>query len=294
MNLTLGIILAFATMFLWGFGDFFIQRTTRKFGDWETLFVITLIGTIMLAPFCWKSFLILFSGDNATGLWVVIGCSVFLFIAAMFEFQGMKLGKIAVIEPLWSLEIISASLIAFVVLKENLSLLQIILVGTLIICFILLSIRESGSIKLHHFFMEKGVLFAMIGATVMGVSDFFMGWGSRITDPLLTNFSVNILAVIISGTYLLANGKIGKLWGDFKDSPVLLIRMSLLDNFAWIAYAFAMSMAPIGIVTSLTESSIVVAVLLGLFLNKEKLQHHQKIGLVGAVLCAVVLGFFAK
>ena len=81
---------------------------------------------------------------------------------------------------------------------------------------------------------------------------------------------------------------------DLRHEPMNLLRMSFLDNFAWIAYAFAMSMAPIGIVTSLTESSIVVAVLLGLFWNKEKLQHHQKIGLVGAVVCAICLGFFAK
>ncbi len=294
MNITLGIILAFATMFLWGFGDFFIQRTTRKLGNWETLFIITFIGTLMLLPFSWRSFLDLFHSASATVLLALVGSAVFLFIAAMFEFQGMKLGKIAVIEPLWSLEIIAASLMSFIILKEDLSLTQILLIASLIVCFILLSIRERGSIKLSHFFVERGVWFAFIGATVMGIADFFMGWGSRVSDPLLTNFSVNILAVVLSGIYLLANGKMGKLVSDLRHEPINLLRMSFLDNFAWIAYAFAMSMAPIGIVTSLTESSIVVAVLLGLFWNKEKLQHHQKIGLVGAVVCAICLGFFAK
>lgn len=47
--------------------------------------------------------------------------------------------------------------------------------------------------------------------------------------------------------------------------------------------------APIGVAVALSESYIIVAVLLGLAVNKEKFDVHQKLGLVVAVLSAIVL-----
>lgn len=294
MNITLGIILAFTTMFLWGFGDFYLQRTARKIGDWEALFVVTFFGVLILIPFSAWNFINLFDGTHNLDLFVLIGCGVALTIAALFDLEGMKLGKIAVIEPLWSIEIISASAVSYLVLKESLSPAQIFLIGLLIVCFVLLSIHESGSFKLKHFFIEKGVIFAVIGTLVMGIADFLMGWGARITDPLLINFAANIVMAVISFTYILSSGKVMNLVKDIRHNPKLLFVTSLNDNLGWIAYAFAMSMAPIGIVTALTESSILIPVVLGLIINKEKLQNHQKVGLVGAIVCAVILSVSVK
>ena len=291
MFISIGIALAFVTMFCWGIGDFLIQKTTRKAGSWETLFVITFFGTVILAPFAWRNTLLLFNGDHTNDLVILLICGVALFIAAIFDFKGMKLGKLAIIEPLWSLEIIVAAFLTFFILKENLTPIQILIIGLLIICFILLSIKETGSLKLRHFFLEKGVLFAVIGTTMMGVADFFMGWGARVTDPLVINFAANIIMAGISGIYLISNGRTTKLIRDIKANPMLLLGMSIFDNTAWITYAFAMSMASIGVVTALSESSIIVAVILALIINKEKLQHHQKIGLVGSLICIVVLSY---
>lgn len=43
---SLGILFAFVAMLFWGFGDFMIQKSTRKIGDWETVFLITFATTI--------------------------------------------------------------------------------------------------------------------------------------------------------------------------------------------------------------------------------------------------------
>ena len=34
MVFEIGILFALAALVFWGFGDFLIQRSTRKFGDW--------------------------------------------------------------------------------------------------------------------------------------------------------------------------------------------------------------------------------------------------------------------
>lgn len=46
-----GILFAFIALISWGFGDFFIQRTTRIVGSWKALFLIGIVGLVGLLPF---------------------------------------------------------------------------------------------------------------------------------------------------------------------------------------------------------------------------------------------------
>src|SRR5688500_18454885 len=46
-----GIFFALIALFSWGFGDFFIQRTTRVIGIWKALFFIAFTGGMVLFPF---------------------------------------------------------------------------------------------------------------------------------------------------------------------------------------------------------------------------------------------------
>ncbi len=63
MLTSVGIGLAFVAMLCWGLGDFLIQRSTRKIGDWETLFIISAFGTGILLPFVWHGLIPLITGD---------------------------------------------------------------------------------------------------------------------------------------------------------------------------------------------------------------------------------------
>ena len=65
---------------------------------------------------------------------------------------------------------------------------------------------------------------------------------------------------------------------NIRENKGILTGMCILDNIAWIAFAWAMTLAPIGIVVALSESYIIIAVLLGMFVNREFLRKHQKIG----------------
>ena len=69
MGFELGIIFAFAAMLCWGFGDFLIQKSTRKFGDVETLFFISFFGAVVLFPFV---FTVIRSFEN-TNLGIIRG-----------------------------------------------------------------------------------------------------------------------------------------------------------------------------------------------------------------------------
>src|SRR3989344_8031829 len=103
MNLELGILFSVIALLCWGFGDFLIQRSTRKFGDWETLFIISLFGTIVLTPFIYKDLPNLF--EFSKEFWILFGISFILLIAAILDFEALKKGKLAIIEPVLALEV---------------------------------------------------------------------------------------------------------------------------------------------------------------------------------------------
>lgn len=287
---TIGIGLAFVAMLCWGFGDFLIQRSTRKIGNWETLFIICGFGALILLPFVWKNIPALVTGDSQTLLILFLGAIV-LFIAALLDFEALKRGKLAVVEPIWSLEIPAATVLAFLILGERFSLKEMIIIILLIIGLMLVSLKEQYSVK--KFFIEKGVILAFFAAFVMGGANFFVGWGARVSDPLMVNFVFNVFITIVTGIYLIKKNKLAKTFRDLSDFRGFILPMAISDNVAWIAFAFSMSLAPIAIAVSLSESYIIVAVLLGLFINKEILQAHQKFGLIIAVISAVVLASVA-
>jgi drug/metabolite transporter (DMT)-like permease len=50
-----------------------------------------------------------------------------------------------------------------------------------------------------------------------------------------------------------------------------------------------MTLAPIAISVALSESYIIIAVLLGMFVNKERLRKHQIFGMIVAIISAILL-----
>ncbi|MBI3333956.1 DMT family transporter [Candidatus Pacearchaeota archaeon] len=284
MSLSLGILLAFAAMLCWGFGDFLIQKSTRRFGDWETLFIICLFGLVAVFPFVYRDLGNFFILENLS---ILLVPSVLMLVAALLEFEAFKKGKLSVIEPLLSFEIPVSGVLAFFIIQEVITIQQSLLIGSLIIGLFLVSLRSYHLEK--HIWLERGVFFALFGAAFMGITNFAVGFAARATDPLVINWVIDLFLTIVSGAYLLKTGSLRKLWSDVKRHKVFALKMSLFDNAAWIAFTYAMVLAPIAIAVALSESYIIIAVLLGMYVNRESLHYHQKIGLVLAVIAAIVL-----
>jgi drug/metabolite transporter (DMT)-like permease len=287
MNTITGIALAFTAMLGWGIGDFMVQQNTRKLGDTETLFILSGFGTIVLLPFVFREIPGLVMGSSTTGLWILLACGILLLVATLMNFQAFKIGKISVLEPLYSIEIIAAALMAYLILNDVITWIDAGLIAILVVCLFMISFR-SGKLS-HRIFMEKGVILFAVGAFVLGFADFLLGWGSRVVDPILATWVVNAVIAVSVGMYLLLEDKIPQMIRDIRGSGGSLLIMAICENIAWVAYAVAMSLVPIAIATGLSESSIIIAVLLGIMVGKERLQRHQKIGLVGAIVATIVL-----
>lgn len=105
----------------------------------------------------------------------------------------------------------------------------------------------------------------------------------------MVNFFLNVFITLATAIYLFSTGRFMKTIRDAVSYRDVLLPMSIFDNAAWIAFAFAMSIVPIAVAVALSESYIVVAVILGLLVNRERLQFHQKTGLILAIIAAIVL-----
>jgi len=289
MSAELGILFALGALLFWGIGDFLLQRTTRKIGDWETILVITIFGAVVTLPLVYNDLLSIASISDKT-LILLIGVSCVLLVTAILDFEALKKGKIAVVEPVLALEVPVTAILAFAVINEGLAALEILLIAMLVIGIVLVSLKSRHIKKVRSFrWLERGVILTIVAAILLGTANFLVGFTARITTPLLVNWFTDAFIAAMSVFYFVINRKTGKVVLDFRRNYKLILTVSFFDNFAWIFFAFAVLYIPIAVAIALSESYIALAALLGLFINREILMRHQKIGLVTALGGAIAL-----
>lgn len=128
----------------------------------------------------------------------------------------------------------------------------------------------------------------------MGITNFLYGAGARITDPLLLNWFASTFIACICGIALIIRSEVQTMISDLKTHHRLLFGVCVSDIVAWVAFSYATLSIPIAVATSISESYIVIAVLLGLKINKERLKKHQVFGLGLVIMAAIVLAAITK
>ncbi|HLE07363.1 MAG TPA: DMT family transporter [archaeon] len=283
--MNIGLLAIIAAIICWGFGDFFIQRTTRKIGVAEALFFIGLIGSIILFPFVFSQLPLLFSTSNIFLSLLFLGL-MDIFVAVV-NMQAYKVGKLSVVDPILVLELPITIFLGIVILKEGISSAQFALSFLIFIGIFLVSLRKSFSAKMV---FEKGVKLALITAVGMGILNFMYGTFSREASPLLAVWSASFIHVILCGAFLFFRGRLFQLGKDFAKNKKIIFAEGVFDTLAWTFYSIAMVSLPISITTAITESYPVLAVLLGIYINKEKINFNQKLGVGMTIVSAVALG----
>ncbi|OHB22485.1 MAG: hypothetical protein A2939_02915 [Parcubacteria group bacterium RIFCSPLOWO2_01_FULL_48_18] len=284
-----GILFSFIALVSWGFGDFFIQKTTRVIGSWKALFFIGMAGLIGLFPFVKNDLTSL----NSANLLLLGLLGVVVVFAALFDFEALRQGKIAIVEPIIGLELPMTVGLSLALANESLSFLQLFLVGIVFIGIVLAITAHHTRLHYHKRIFERGAILAGIGAIGMALTNFLVGVSSQGISPLITIWFAHSLLAVVCGIYILFKGEFGSLISDFKNYPKPIIGQSVLDNVAWVSFAKATTYIPIAIATTISESYIALAVLLGLFVNRERLRVHQIVGVALATIGVITLSYFS-
>lgn len=277
------LIFAFGAMAFWGVGDFLIQRSVRKIGDVESLAFIGLIGALGLTPFILKDFKLLLSTSN---LILLVTLGIITFIVSLFDFEALRLAKLSTTDIIIELELPATIILAYVFFGEGLTPLQFVVISLIFVGILLIATESFSHWKIK---WEKGALLALIAAIGMGLSNFLTSGASRKVSPLMAIWVPWVMIGVFCLVYIYKREGFGKLGKNLLKFRWLILWTAIFDTGAWIFYSLAVSGESVGIVTAITESYPAIAIILGVWLNKEKIGWHQYLGAGLAMAASVAL-----
>src|SRR3989344_2446202 len=282
------IILAFVAMLFWGVGDFLIQRNVRRIGNLESLFFLCLIGAVGMLPWVMSEHALLLSLENLLFLGLL---GLLTFGVAWLNFEALKQGNLSVVDVVLELELPVVIVLGFFFFRESLSFWQGVVIGVLFIGILLVAMERFS---LKHLFkrLEKGALIAVAAALGLGLLDFFTAASSRSINPLLAIWFHYVIVAGVSAFFVFRKQRISKLLRMSRPYSWWILGMAVFATLAWLAYAHAMEIHNIAVITAITESYPAVALFLGLWLNKERIQKHQYPGAFLALGGSIALAFF--
>ncbi len=269
----------------WGIADFLIQRSARKLGDWESLFFVVLFASVVLSPFVYPSLVSL-----SVFHWLILGgTSGIILVASLLDFEALRIGKMSVVEPIYAMEVIVSIALATLVVGEFITYGQFMLILVLLVGVVLVANKRFSG--MHMRTLEKGIWTAVLATIGMGTSNFLFGYAAREMDALIITWFTSVFMTVVTLVYILFVQRSHSLGRDWRHNKWLILGVGLADVIAWVSYASSTLYLPIGLATGLTEAYIALAVVLGMFFNKEKLRLHQYVGLVASIAAAIALAF---
>ena len=181
-------------------------------------------------------------------------------------------------------------MLGLVIFKESLSFVQIALMALVFVGVALMAMRDYPPHLLRRF--EKGVWLALITALGLGLLDFFTASAARSYSPILAIWLPWTTFTIACFILLARRGALRSMPSHFARYAPLIIPMVLFDGAAWVTYAYALERGSLAIVTAITESYPALALILGVWLNREFIKKHQWTGaglaLLGSISLAVI------
>lgn len=287
MSSSLGILFALGSLFGWAFGDFYIQRATRVVGSIRALFYIAAFGTVALLPFVWNEIL---PAVTDVSNWPILIFAAFLVMGtAVANFEGLRQGKLSVVLPINGIELLIAIGLAIGFGHERYNFGVYALMAVVILGLMFTTVVSVDNLK--RMVLEKGALWAILGAIGLGATNYIIGLASRTYSPLFTIWFTHTAVCVFSAAIMLKRHDLGNIKKDFKKHLALISWQSILDNFSWVSYAYATVNIPIGIATTVSEGYLAVGTLLGVVVNKEKLLRHQIFGIALTIIAVLALGF---
>lgn len=278
---SLGISCALVAVLCWGFGDFYIQKATRHAGIWITLVCIGVTGSVLLLPWVLGNIMDLtFHPQNLLLLFTTACIAIF---AKLFNYEGLVQGKISIIDPISGLELLVTLGLSIIFLNEHLENNELLTIGFIFLGLILAVTSRLNVLHYHRRIIEKGVIYAGIGAVASGLTNILIGLASKTISPLMAIWFTDTVLAITGITYLILSKNTLHFWSILKKNSTLMASVSILNNAAWISFAVATSLIPISIVSSISINYIIIAFMLGIIINRENLRIHQAAGIIMAI-----------
>ncbi|PIT95261.1 hypothetical protein COT98_00485 [Candidatus Falkowbacteria bacterium CG10_big_fil_rev_8_21_14_0_10_39_9] len=291
------LFFAFLAMFLWGIGDFFIQRTIRKVGDFQTLLWINFIASLTLFPLAWNDLPAIFSRANIFSLIFITIIDLFY---GYFLFKAYDQGKLSVVEVVMIGELPFTIILGLIFFHESLSWLQVFVILMIIAGVFLMSrSRKTWRDKIKEFFRgkrvvwEKGLLLMFLAVLFSSLYNFLTAVNTRNVSAFAAVWFPWMLGSLVLLIYVGYKRGLKSFWQGGLNHKSLILFTGVIDTSAWVFYALATRTEEISIVTAIVAGYAVIAMALGIKFNHEKISVWQYLGAVLVFLGVIAMSFIS-
>ena len=204
---------------------------------------------------------------------------------------NIKYGKVAITSSIQKSKVVVTFLLGIIILKENCTILQLMVSGILIVLSIMVAKNnETNTSKIDKKLEQKAIIYSYGFVLFNGISNFINKiYVTEYQNPLYVVFNYAVIIIIGIFTYCL----ITRRW-DYIDIRKIntrryFILQSLLDVSSSILDRFALLDGDVSVISVISTSSIVITVIASRVILKEKISYKKYFMMLGIFICVLIL-----
>jgi len=205
--------------------------------------------------------------------------------------SATKYGKVAITSSIQKSKVVVTFLLGIIILKENCTILQLMVSGILIVLSIMVAKNnETNTSKIDKKLEQKAIIYSYGFVLFNGISNFINKiYVTEYQNPLYVVFNYAVIIIIGIFTYCL----ITRRW-DYIDIRKIntrryFILQSLLDVSSSILDRFALLDGDVSVISVISTSSIVITVIASRVILKEKISYKKYFMMLGIFICVLIL-----
>lgn len=284
MALEIGILLAIGAMAFWGMEEFFLKKSIAGIGVASTLLINTVTGIFVdifliyivlssrVVPISYISFI------------VILGVGLLLYLEYIFFYKALQKQELSLISTLDESWVLISVPIAVFLFGEIIAPLHALAIGVVLAGAFLISVnlKHLGRMKLI-----SGARFELLSIAFAGISSPLIRIVTEDVGEFMAFFYLDAIIIL----FILAHRSLMHV-RYIKPSAAqlkIVVASGLADGLAFASFVLAIAYADISIVTPIVASTALVAIILGRIVLKEKINLHQKAGILLVLIGVVVL-----
>lgn len=205
--------------------------------------------------------------------------------------SAIKYGKVAITSSIQRTQVIVTFLLGILILKEQFTILQLIISGILVTLSIMIARdKKNDEEEIDKKAKQKAIMYSWGVVLFYGISDFINKiYITEYQSPLYVMFNYAIIIVIGIFAYCL----ITKNWNyiDIRNinNKGYFVLQSVLDVSSSIFNRFALLDGNVSIVSVISTSSIIITILASRLMLREKISWKKYVMILGIFMCVLVL-----
>lgn len=281
----IGIVFAIMVAIFWSFGELSYSSMSKKYDRANiymyTYFLRAIIYLLVVLIFR-RSLFGSFDFAVFSSTLPIIFCDLF---ASLVINIAVFNGKLSVVSPIMAAYPVLDILLGVLLLRENTSIVEIVLVAIICIAIIFLAINQKSTKKAPH--PIKGILFSIIYMFLVALSTYFE------KKIYISHFTVYDLYYYKGFIYVLASSFFASVIlftpTKLKKPNLEIIKGCGLTPIGNVLYSFALNLGSMTIVAPISAMYSVLTNFLSRIFLKEKISWKEKISIYLILLSTIIL-----